>query len=84
MDVKTWESDMWQANATANDATANETRSPLIKPAWRVRLIGLTVALLLVAAYFGTVAWFGQGLAADMRAGVRTVEPGSLVLDTES
>ncbi len=69
---------MWQQTATGN-----ETRSPLPRQSWRLRLIGLTVALILVAAYFGTVAWIGQGLADDMRGRVRTLEPGALVLDTE-
>lgn len=70
---------MWQATATDL-----ETKSALTKQAWRLRLIGLTIALILVGTYFGSVAWFGQSLAADMRAGVRTLEPGALVLDTES
>lgn len=70
---------MWDATATGN-----ETRSPHKKQVWRARLIGLAGALILVALYFGTVAWLGQGLAEQMRAGVRTVEPGTLVLDRES
>lgn len=70
---------MWQTIATDL-----ETKPAPTSQAWRLRLIGLTIALLVVGTYFATVAWFGQSLAEDMRAGVRTLEPGSLILDTES
>lgn len=49
----------------------------------RGRLLGFAGALVMVGAYFGTVVWIGNDLAADMKAGTREVTAGMMVPDLE-
>lgn len=49
----------------------------------RGRLLGIAGALVMVSAYFGTVVWIGNDLAADMKAGTREVTAGMMVPDLE-
>lgn len=49
----------------------------------RGRLFGLAGGLVMTAAYFGTVVWFGSGLAEDVKAGTRQITAGMMVPDSE-
>ncbi len=50
---------------------------------WRSRLVILAVLLTAIGIYAAGLVWFGQGLAEDMRAGVREVQAGVLIPDRE-
>lgn len=56
----------------ANDATH-----------WRSRAVVATILGGFLAVYIAGIFWFGEGLAEDMRAGVREVHAGVLVPDQE-
>ena len=49
----------------------------------RAKKLGLAGALVMVTAYFGTVVWVGQDLAASVKAGTREIAPGMMVPDSE-
>jgi len=65
--------------ATLADPAPATPRTPLS----RAKLLGLAVSLAMTVAWFGTVVWLGNDLAADMKAGTRTISPGMMVPDSE-
>lgn len=65
------------ASATPRQATRTTTSS------WRSRLVVFAVLTTAISVYLGGIVWFGQGLAEDMRAGVREVRPGVLIVEQE-
>jgi hypothetical protein len=50
---------------------------------WRSRLLVAGVMSTALAIYLAGIVWFGQGLAEDVRAGVREVPAGVLIPDLE-
>jgi hypothetical protein len=50
---------------------------------WRSRFFVIAFMTIAVSIYLLGIAWFGQGLAEDMRAGVREVRPGALIAEHE-
>lgn len=50
---------------------------------WYSRLVVAGVMATALSVYVGGIFWFGQGLADDMRAGVREVPAGVLIRDLE-
>jgi hypothetical protein len=50
---------------------------------WRSRIVVFAVLTTAISVYLGGIVWFGQGLAEDMRAGVREVRPGVLIVEQE-
>ena len=54
-----------------------------VHPFSRGKMLGLAGALVMVTAYFGTVVWLGNDLAASVKAGTREIAPGMMVPDSE-
>ena len=52
-------------------------------PHWRSRAVIATILGGFLAVYIAGIFWFGEGLAEDVRAGVREVHAGVLVPDQE-
>ena len=52
-------------------------------PHWRSRAVIATILGGFLAIYIAGIFWFGEGLAEDVRAGVREVHAGVLVPDQE-
>lgn len=50
---------------------------------WYSRLVVAGVMTTALSVYVGGIFWFGQGLADDVRAGVREVPAGVLIRDLE-
>jgi hypothetical protein len=50
---------------------------------WRSRFFVIALMTIAVSIYLLGIAWFGQGLAEDMRAGMREVRPGVMIADHE-
>lgn len=50
---------------------------------WRSRMVVLAVMCSALSIYVGGLYWFGQALADDMRAGIRDVKPGVLIVETD-
>lgn len=50
---------------------------------WRSRAVIATILGGLLAVYIAGIFWFGEGLAEDVRAGVREVQAGVLIPDHE-
>lgn len=70
---------MWQGTIKGDDTGSRDS-----KPVWRLRYIAAAIALFLAVVYFVSLLWFGRGLAEEVRAGVRPIEQGALVMDRES
>jgi len=64
---------------TANLAAPPAPRAPLS----RAKRLGLAFSLVATVAWFGTVVWLGNDLAADVKAGTRTITAGMMVPDSE-
>jgi hypothetical protein len=52
-------------------------------PHWHSRLVIAGLMTLALGIYVAGIFWFGQGLAEDVRAGVREVRAGALIPDME-
>jgi hypothetical protein len=50
---------------------------------WRSRLVMIGIVLSAIVIYVAGIVWFGQGLAEDMRSGLREVRAGSLIGERE-
>ena len=50
---------------------------------WRSRAVIASILCGFLAVYIAGIFWFGEGLAEDVRAGVREVQVGELVPDQE-
>lgn len=50
---------------------------------WRSRAVIAAILCSFLAVYIAGIFWFGEGLAEDVRAGVREVHAGALIPDQE-